>query len=502
MKFAQSASMFKSFLKRDRGLCQPDACSEGRSDFELKVGVLICPWANTPVPWYSITLALLLRRRGLHPYLIWDDLSFEQNAALVKHQNIIISEVLDIMKTVGFDVVRLSDSSPVCLSPEEEALANESALLNAQWIRTTSLPGDDLEYVRKHCYAMLSAGAPRIAGFLNTPPSTSFLIPGGVYRYSGLFLGMAVRRKFDVSTYDSGSISMAVGRNHVAARFRDLPETFGRVAAQSPEVRSLVFNKAKAEFHKRLAGKDKYQYQQAKSGCGSLLAGPHDVFIPLNIETDATALGLSRFFETSWDWLVETLDFLLQHTAARVAVRQHPYEAKKPGDRTLFTKRLVELFPSERLTVYSCYDRVNSYDILGSARVVLPYVSSMGIEAAMLGKEVIMESRVYYAGMPFAPQATSKEDYFERIACALDGCPFNPLTEDIEAAWLVYYLSAVCGRIWTDFTPQPGNFERWSQLSLDSLEADETIQQVLEALSGGRSVTTIQHEKFLLNVTK
>ena len=36
-------------------------------------GVLVTPWVNTPVPWYSIALAAGLARRGRDVYLVWDD---------------------------------------------------------------------------------------------------------------------------------------------------------------------------------------------------------------------------------------------------------------------------------------------------------------------------------------------------------------------------------------------------------------------------------------------
>ena len=46
-------------------------------------------------------------------------------------------------------------------------------------------------------------------------------------------------------------------------------------------------------------------------------------------------------------------------------------------------------------------DSVNSYDLLRSARLVLPFTSNIGIEAAAIGKPVLVSGAAYYADLGF-----------------------------------------------------------------------------------------------------
>lgn len=497
MEMRDSAQLFLKFLGRGGGeqAQQAERVANGR------IGVVISPWVNTPVPWFSMTLAFLLKKKGYQPFFIWDDLGFEQDIMSTLQQNEPIGEVLEKCASWGWETIILSRMQPVPSSEEEARIIEKSALLNAQWIQASAVPTQELENVRAHCHKQLTKNAPYIAGLLENAPFDMLLVPGGVYRNSGLFLHMAQLRGVNVSTYDSGNISMAVGYNSVAACFDDLPATHNTVLDAPVEIKRHIVSSAKEEFFKRLMGKDKYTYQQSKVGKSVKKGSKKTVFIPLNIETDATALGLSSFFTTSWDWLTQTVAFLLDKTDATIFVRQHPYEVKKSGGQLLLPNKLKQIFNSDRFILYSCYDTTNSYDLLSSADLVLPYVSTMGIEAVMLGKEIIMESKVYYAGMNFAPQASSKEDYFNRIASSLNKEEFAPSSEMLESAWIAYFLSALCGRIWTEFTPQPQNFDKWVQGSLQTLLNDSEIDSLLSALSGVKTVTEIQYQKFLRSIS-
>jgi len=485
--FKVSTQRFKNFLATE--FATPPVASQNR-----KAGIIVSPWVSTPVPWYSVALALLFRRRGIDVTIVWDDLPFEKAEHHTQAQNEAIRDVLMCLKSAGVPILELSKADRADLDASDAKEVHRLGLLNALWLCTSSLPTLELDTTRIHCTATLRKNIPLVKGFMTNRIFDFLVVPGGIYRNSGLFLHTAQQLGRTVTTFDSGTISIAVGVNHVAAQFMDLQETYAELIHSSREIKLAVIAKAKEEFFKRLAGNDKYAYQRSAM---KKRTEKIDVLIPLNIDTDATALGKSRFFETSWHWLVDTVDFLLTKTDANVVVRQHPYEAKKPGNRLLLGERLLEKFPSKRFQFYSCYDTVNTYDLLRDAKIVLPYVSSLGLEAAMLGKQVVLESSVYYATLPFVQLADSREDYFARISMALSRCPYEQDPESVEGAFFAYYLSTMCGRIWTDFTPQPANFERWVNSSVETLANDECVGDILDALAGMRSVTAIQHSNYL-----
>ena len=120
------------------------------------------------------------------------------------------------------------------------------------------------------------------------------------------------------------------------------------------------------------------------------------VLIPLNVEWDTAALGRHVHFESTADWLVSTVSAVLDQDAGPVVVRQHPSE-RRPLQRSkldvaaLLRRRFGD---DPRCQFVAADDPVSSYDLLRAARLVLPFVSTIGIEAAAMGKSVLISGRL------------------------------------------------------------------------------------------------------------
>jgi hypothetical protein len=124
--------------------------------------------------------------------------------------------------------------------------------------------------------------------------------------------------------------------------------------------------------------------------------------------------------------------------------------------------------------------------------VVLPFVSTIGIEAAALGKTVLISGASYYADLGFVWSARSREEYFDLLRQALRGeLPLKP--DQAERAWICFYLTAVSNRVWTEFTPHPSDFWRWCQRSPDDLLKDQTVQHILTAIDQNIPLALVRH---------
>ena len=97
-------------------------------------------------------------------------------------------------------------------------------------------------------------------------------------------------------------------------------------------------------------------------------------------------------------------------------------------------------------------------------------------------------------GSLFAQMPASKGSYFTSILKSLEVKTEVP-PEAKDEAWLAYYLSQICGRIWTDFTPQPEDYARWEGRSLAQLESDMNVEAVLKCLGDGAYISMVQHER-------
>jgi len=129
-----------------------------------------------------------------------------------------------------------------------------------------------------------------------------------------------------------------------------------------------------------------------------------------------------------------------------------------------------------------------------NAKVVLPYVSTIGVEAAALGKKVIMESDAYYAGYDFAPQAISRKDYYHQIIESMQLSNSAPLESSIEDSLIIYYFSQICNIIWTDFTPTSTGISQLIQKNAKDLLRDEIVQIVMNTMIEGIPAASQMHE--------
>src|SRR5262249_52842409 len=148
-----------------------------------------------------------------------------------------------------------------------------------------------------------------------------------------------------------------------------------------------------------------------------------DVLIPMNVDFDTAALGRHVHFEDTTEWVCETAQFALSRSSSRVVVRQHPSERRElERSRLDLRQRLFERFGDNgRVRFVAAEDPVSTYDLVRDARVVVPFVSTFGVEAAALGKTVIAAGASYYTELGFAYSARSRAAYFELLDRALSG---------------------------------------------------------------------------------
>jgi hypothetical protein len=218
----------------------------------------------------------------------------------------------------------------------------------------------------------------------------------------------------------------------------------------------------------------------------------------MNVEWDAAALGRHTIFRDTADWITETVEFVLSHGPHTIAVRQHPAERRKVERSRFDIEAILEerFGANPRLRFVTANDSVNTYDLIRSAAVVLPLASTIGIEAAAMGKVVLVSGATYYTDLGFVWKAASRDEYMTLLERALRGeLPRKP--DQVEKAWLCYYLTPVCNRVWTSFTPAPSNSDYWKWVARDpdELFRDAEVEDILTALADGRSLSLIRHER-------
>lgn len=483
--FPKTADVFLGYLQRWKTM--PVASSQDGPT----AGVVVMPWVSTAAPWYSIMLAIGLARRGRKVVLLWDDTGFpEPNTDA---QNRAIGRVLAYVGQF-FPVVRLTEQPAMPPRASDSRDVQSLRDQNAMWhLRGAPPTRADVALVND-IGASLERSLPFVRAALDRDDLDLVVVPGGVYGTSGLFRVVAGERQIRVATFDADLHVAQVCVDGVAAQTEDLPQAFDALWSSGTETRNEAIAIAREEFQRRVDGTDRYGFQAVPARTGRRSEVDVDVLIPLNIEWDTAALGKQVHFDSTADWVTAAVETILELDTGIVAVRQHPSERRPLQSSKLdIASILRERFDDDpRCRFIAADDPVNTYDLLHSARLVLPYVSTIGIEAAAIGKPVLVSGTSYYSNLGFVWSAASREEYFDLLRRGVMG-ELEPLPDQSDRAWAAYYLAAVRYRIWTDFTPQPDDFWRWCRRSPDAIFVDPDVSVVLEAIDRNIPVPWLRH---------
>ena len=486
--FPKTGRMFLRYLQRFDALPAPG------DQHGATVGLVVVPWVSTPVPWYATMLAVGLARRGRKVVLIWDDTGFPEMH--LEEQNRVIG---DVMAYVGrfLPVIRVSEATGDPLTTADEPLVERLTDQNVTWSMRGALPTERHQRLGEEVRSSLRSSLPLIRTVLDRTPLDCLVIPGGVYGTSGLFLHEARARGCRVATFDTDRRIAQICVDGVAAQNGDIPRAFDTLWGSGEAVRKAAIAVAVAEFESRIDSRDGYGFQALPASGAPADGSEIGVLMPMNVEWDTAALGRHVHFASTVDWITSTITTILERDAGPVVVRQHPSE-RRPLQRSQLDIESVlrDRFGDDpRCRFVAADEPVNSYDLLRSARLVLPYVSTIAIEAAAIGKPVLISGAGYFAGLGFVWSATSRDEYFELLDRGLQG-DLEPLPDQSDRAWICYYLTAVRNRIYTDFTPHPDDFWNWCRRPPDGLFADPEVSDILEAIDRNVPVSLIRHDRF------
>lgn len=461
----------------------------------LHIGVVITPWLDTSVPWFTLATGLLLACRGNRVSFLIDDSPFGDNPTRYRFVLRCLRFVLARVPLSCRQVV-LSDqrTQPAPNAPTDPAI-ERLAGLNAVWqLRGEMLATGRAAYT-SICTTQLAQADPPIAALMQPGAFDLLFLPGGVYGNSGLWAQHARAAGIRIASFDSGGYgTVMVACNGIACQLQDIPVAFRHLKARceaNPDERRFAVDAALAEMAKRRAGVDAFA-SQVQGGHGGDTRFDDAVLLALNSSWDAAALGLHAVYRDNSEWIVETVRYLLDHTSAPVIVRQHPAErleiARTSDDYGGLLRQHFGQPP--RLHFIAAEESINSYQLLERVAAVVVYTSTIGTEAAALGKPVVTPSHSYYAGLGFVWQCTDLASYHARLAEAAQGLlQVTPAMRD--DAHVCYYLTQCCNWVFSPFNPS--DFQDWGKLGPAHWRADATVQTMLTSLQHNIPVALLNH---------
>lgn len=458
------------------------------------IGIVLTPWLHTAVPLYNLECARKLVASGQAVTIIWDPANIFDNAGDAW-------EVAQLERVIQ----KVREEFPViCPATTSEATGDEPEFLGeliaenaVQRIRGEDGAAELLQQ-RPELTAGMRQHAERVRALLVERDFEWLLVPGGVWAVTGVYAGIAAELGLSITTYDSGPGALFIGHNGVAAHFPDVAAVADQIADETlpnPEERSRMKAAARRQLETRMSGLDEYRLQPVAASAEA--SGPAwDILVPLNLRWDSAALCRAKLFANVGDWLEQLLTWAEGHPMARIAIRQHPCEKIPEFRGTDDFAKLLGRHPklAGRAIFFSAFDTVNTYDLFRTAKVVLPFTSRVGIEAAMLGKPVVLGTKCYYGSCGFTWNPETPAEYFAAIESALAG-QLVVSEQAQEKAWITYYLAECCLELRTHFTPAPPDFEKWVALPPDELWTSDENQDLLAALLSREPLVSVRYRR-------
>jgi hypothetical protein len=145
----------------------------------------------------------------------------------------------------------------------------------------------------------------------------------------------------------------------------------------------------------------------------------NNIILFTNVLWDADVHFETCFFNSMIDWLVETINYLIQSDNNNLIIRIHPGELKG------FVKSRVKLYDElkahlsntvfERIHIIDSNEDANSYELAKYSNHIILYGSKLSIELAGLGYKVLVGGPSWTLNKGITIDPVSKSDYFKKL---------------------------------------------------------------------------------------
>jgi 5S rRNA maturation endonuclease (ribonuclease M5) len=463
-----------------------------------RIGVLVCPWLTTAVPLFSLEAALMLRSEGHDVTILWDATSIlfstpsSEETVLLGN---LIKKINKYCKVIDLrDARSRGDSLPRDLIKE---LLEEGAVKN---FKGESSAKTYIQNNNEKAIADIESYSMRIHAVLDSKRFDWVLVPGGFFGPSCIYRAIAEKMGMDFTTYDSDFKILVLAHRGIAAQVGGVTDVFRYLNSLPKDdiERLFAIEQAAKQLETRELGRDVFHYQLVPRSLHAQKT--FDVIVPLNYRPDTAALGRGLLFQSVEEWIREIGHWATTNKKWSVCFRQHPAERFAHVIATDDIGSLVRsLDPSgQYLSFVAADDSVNTYDLMEKCKVVLPFTSTLGIEAVYTGKPVILGTKCYYRDFGFTINPVDKDEYFLKLTEACEGA-VDPSLAWKESAAIAYYVTQTCNFLNIPLTPLNEDYVDWSVRKPEELWNQKECLLLKEALLTRKQVAELLHREYFSN---
>lgn len=455
-----------------------------------KIGIVCIAMMIQADAWYPMLQALLLCLNGYDTTLIIDNLKSYDDIiyfnGIQKITEIYVNYVLELLKE-KCPILKVEDvrsEGRIDLDATDEKHIQYYGVQVIRWFDSRKderfLPTDEDRIAKS--YQILQRNLKVIKAYFKKHSYDVICLLTGLHRHRNLYTYICQNKGIRVSTYDSEVTNVTLYcASGLASHADDINKVVKENWFTEDEKRKIV-KMAKENFkQRRMATYDRKLYSYQPILDQKEITKPYDIIVPLNVLWDAAALARDRIFGSYTEWLQETIDYIMENTDATIMIREHPAQVYlKEYNHEDINKILKIDNYNERVYICRAEEKINTYQYIEQAKLVLPYTSTLGVEAILLNKPIITHTNCYYDDLNFSLRAINRNDYFKKIKEAL--LKEVVITEGQKSeAYLTYFLQ-MNAHIKTDVTEC---YIQWTKRSLHDLSKNESVKEIIDTIAEG-----------------
>jgi hypothetical protein len=457
------------------------------------VGVFISSWFKTFIPWYSITIGLLLKQfYNKRVVFIIDDFSFSSEELNPKYQIVSIIKIAQYLEKYN-EVIYLSKQRDKEL---DISLIDNYAYHNTLHDIRTEQFDESNEYF-KLVKKQLTKSSAKLESLFEKFNFEYIFAPGGLCFLTGILHELSKQEGVRFCSYDSGMKgTFLLSANGVAAHLDDVPKAVDMLLHKNNKIKiDDIVRDVQQMINDRFQGKDVFSIQMEQADASRDYS--NSILLPLNVNWDSAALNKHIIFKSMIEWILETTEWILQNTTKKIIIRQHPAErfnyASGFDDYGQILEKIFGI--NDRVVFIKADDKANTYDMLKQTDLVVTHTSTVATEAIIYGKNVVTISNAYYSKMDYVYTPKSKREYFNTIEKLLT--KNLDIEKDVKfKAIMSYYVSQCLNWLFPEFLPST-NVDFWFCKTIGEIYNMKGTKEILKAIDSDIPLSIIQWRKLI-----
>lgn len=273
----------------------------------------------------------------------------------------------------------------------------------------------------------------------------------GSFVDSGLHLAIAKERSIPCVTFEAGFMlnSLMIGINEPIITFpmsKYLPagwEEYKLTGSQNEQLDRYLDARSKGkESVFDYWGKPLFDLEAIRHELGLLPATQPDILFT-NLLWDSSTIDCDVAWSSQIEWISDTIRWYAEHPDRTLLVRIHPAEVVPAALQTTdpIANSIHKQWPKlpSNVIFIPPTSTISSFPLTQLSNLTLVYASTAGLEAAIMGKTVLVAGKTHYRDQKFVHSISTKKEYEDFLSATQTSSP-NDRSQTLARSYAYFFF--------------------------------------------------------------